>query len=110
MISSHLLSINILGIAVKHHILVSYLRSHIAEHKGRSARTGSRIFNCSFSAIRDHAMLHDHLIKDRSFEIRKSTTDEDQHTGVDVHTYGETYFGGTGAKHFSTVSKVCMGL
>ena len=45
------------------------LTLRIAEHKGKSARTGALLSNPSFSPIRSHSLDKDHIITDDSFKI-----------------------------------------
>ena len=45
------------------------LSLRIAEHKGRSPRTGAILSSPSFSQIRNHSLDEDHLINNDSFKI-----------------------------------------
>ena len=55
-----------------------HLRSRIAEHLGRSARTNSRITKPPFSAIREHALDNDHRIITQNFSVvARSSWDQD---------------------------------
>ena len=67
-----------------------HLKSRIAEHFGKSVRTGVRIADPPFSAIRNHSLDLDHPISATMFSVLgKSSKKEDLSIMESLYTYIE---------------------
>ena len=83
-----------------------HLRSRIAEHLGRSARTNARISNPPFSAIREHSLTYDHRISIENFSVlAKSSWDQDLAIMESLFTHTERPTIGT---HESSSQLLCF--
>ena len=63
-----------------------HLAARIAEHKGKSLRTGQPLSKPPFSAIRDHASAENHPISQNQFSILGS-----QRTDMDLRVLESLY-------------------